>query len=407
MPSSAHDTETAILQGMARALWVHAFMIWSTEVEPPPMMAGTWEEATPDSASHRKVSMQAARELAELVTKANGVRSMTEFMDRYTSADPALVGAQVAQVCLGVMDLDDTVLRPGIRVRRAGAPAGRARSTTSHLAGSPRFPHFKVELSDDADELSWEGAADEPGMGRAFYHHNPDEGPLVLLIEDEPRLQAGTTRMIKKIYPGARVIVADNGAAALGDIGCHDFALVVSDVDILGNLSGIDVFHKVKADHPELVDKWVFFTGNSAAESEHYRYLPKGAVSAADLQAVIDQPAPRGARRATKPPASRALSDQDLAAEVHAALRRVGPDGRFGSRKVFISALWNAMPGGMSLEQFKRRLVDLNRASLIELARADLVAAMDPELVQMSETSSLGSTYHFVVDRGAKEAWER
>jgi hypothetical protein len=39
---------------------------------------------------------------------------------------------------------------------------------------------------------------------------------------------------------------------------------------------------------------------------------------------------------------------------------------------------------------------DLRRAGLLKFARADLVAAMDPELVATSEWRLDGTTYHFL-----------
>lgn len=108
--------------------------------------------------------------------------------------------------------------------------------------------------------------------------------------------------------------------------------------------------------------------------------------------------------------------DLELAHLVRRALDAVDTAGRFGPRKVFISALWVAMlridaaaagrlTGG-ELAAFKRWLVaaqrlirsDSERAPLVVLARADLVAAMDRALVAGSETLADGASYHFVLD---------
>jgi hypothetical protein len=89
---------------------------------------------------------------------------------------------------------------------------------------------------------------------------------------------------------------------------------------------------------------------------------------------------------------------------VREAVARIGSDGRFGSEKVFVSAIWHhierdgLMPE-LSIDRFKRWLVIANREQLIDLARADLVGAMDPKLVAESEIEDLGATFHFVVDR--------
>jgi hypothetical protein len=77
-------------------------------------------------------------------------------------------------------------------------------------------------------------------------------------------------------------------------------------------------------------------------------------------------------------------------------------EGVFGERKVFISSVWNAiraMPSwsALPLEDFKANLVAAHRKQELTLARADLVAAMDPALVASSETRTDGATFHFVV----------
>lgn len=82
------------------------------------------------------------------------------------------------------------------------------------------------------------------------------------------------------------------------------------------------------------------------------------------------------------------------------AIRQVPPEGRFGW-KVFIIDIWKAavrLGLGMTLDEFKRWLVTLNRDGVIQLARADLVGAMDRDRVQKSEIGSLGATFHFILD---------
>ncbi|HET7504734.1 MAG TPA: hypothetical protein VFK02_27115 [Kofleriaceae bacterium] len=77
-------------------------------------------------------------------------------------------------------------------------------------------------------------------------------------------------------------------------------------------------------------------------------------------------------------------------------------EGWFSERKVFISAVWrelrrNPRWSELSLDELKRRLVDAHRTGELVLARADLVAAMDPELVAASEITTDGATFHFLV----------
>ncbi len=96
-----------------------------------------------------------------------------------------------------------------------------------------------------------------------------------------------------------------------------------------------------------------------------------------------------------------------FAAEVRRVAGAVGEgDGRFGERKVFVSAVWNegrargrwAEMGG---EQFKAWLFAAHAAGELTLARADLVAAMDPGRVAASEIVVNGATFHFVVQERA------
>jgi hypothetical protein len=77
------------------------------------------------------------------------------------------------------------------------------------------------------------------------------------------------------------------------------------------------------------------------------------------------------------------------------------PSGRLGDNKVFVVHVWRALRGdpavaGLDLDGFKRRLAEANHARLLDLGRADLVEAMDPEDVRLSEVHYLGATFHFV-----------
>ena len=82
-----------------------------------------------------------------------------------------------------------------------------------------------------------------------------------------------------------------------------------------------------------------------------------------------------------------------LAAErLLATARNAHPHLRFGDRKVFLCAIVD-ISDPVALEV----LDDCRRAQLLTFARADLVAAMDPELVQASEWCVDIATFHFVV----------
>lgn len=74
----------------------------------------------------------------------------------------------------------------------------------------------------------------------------------------------------------------------------------------------------------------------------------------------------------------------------------------FGDRKAFITtvleAWYLASPATCPRRaDFGALLVAAHQAQHLTLARADLVSAMDPELVKYSEVKADGATFHFVV----------
>src|SRR5262245_59653723 len=103
-----------------------------------------------------------------------------------------------------------------------------------------------------------------------------------------------------------------------------------------------------------------------------------------------------------------AITLASFAATVKDAVCRVPECGRFGCRKVFVSAIWDALHDAdratQALDRFKARLFAAHRADLLVLARADLVAAMPARLVAASEMEpDRGVTYHFIVDLDARD----
>ena len=89
-----------------------------------------------------------------------------------------------------------------------------------------------------------------------------------------------------------------------------------------------------------------------------------------------------------------------MAERVKAAARDC-PTGRYGDHKVFIAHVWDRLRAdpdfaGMDLDGFKRALAEANNLRLLDLSRADLVQAMDPEDVRRSEVHYLNATFHFV-----------
>jgi len=77
--------------------------------------------------------------------------------------------------------------------------------------------------------------------------------------------------------------------------------------------------------------------------------------------------------------------------------------GRYGDNKVFIVHVWRALQTDPAFRNgdftaFKKRLTEANNARLLSLSRADLVQAMDPEDVLLSETTYMSTCFHFIRD---------
>jgi hypothetical protein len=111
-------------------------------------------------------------------------------------------------------------------------------------------------------------------------------------------------------------------------------------------------------------------------------------------------PAPQPEARPPEPESVPHFDPSAIAERVKAAARDC-PTGRFGDHKVFIAHVWDRLRSepdfaGMDLDGFKRALAEANNLRLIDLARADLVQAMDPQDVRRSEVHYLNATFHFV-----------
>ncbi len=118
--------------------------------------------------------------------------------------------------------------------------------------------------------------------------------------------------------------------------------------------------------------------------------------AATSQAATTEQPPARPPTSVTSPP----FDLPSFAAKVKEAARH-SASGRFGDNKVFIAHVWKAFHADpatapMDLPAFKERLTEANNARLLDLSRADLVQAMDPEDVRQSEVHYLNATFHFV-----------
>lgn len=117
-------------------------------------------------------------------------------------------------------------------------------------------------------------------------------------------------------------------------------------------------------------------------------------------------PSPQVTRPPIAAPAVAPLNGASLIPAAREAAQRA-VDGVFGDRKVFISAVWDALRAQpafaqLALDDFKRALVVALREGHLQLARADYVSAMDPRLVAASETRADGATFHFIVREVAR-----
>jgi hypothetical protein len=102
------------------------------------------------------------------------------------------------------------------------------------------------------------------------------------------------------------------------------------------------------------------------------------------------------------PPFAESFDLGAFAATVQAMACMSPSQDRFHDNKVFIAALWRASQlepnfPRLNLPEFKLRVVEANSQHLLHLSRADLVQAMDPQLVAESETVYLNATFHFVL----------
>jgi hypothetical protein len=107
-----------------------------------------------------------------------------------------------------------------------------------------------------------------------------------------------------------------------------------------------------------------------------------------------------GPEPVTASPSAQALDLPRFAGRVLAASRAC-TTGRYGESKVFIAHVWRLLRDdpefrGMDFPTFKRHLGEANNARLLDLSRADLVQAMDPEDVHSSEVEYMNARFHFI-----------
>lgn len=149
-----------------------------------------------------------------------------------------------------------------------------------------------------------------------------------------------------------------------------------------------------------LAQRWV----STLPEAHGGRPTPPSIATSPPVSRTQVAASPAELQVSTAPLPAQPVTGEALLVMVRDAIPTIGADGRFGPEKVFVSAIWhrlerNGRVHDFSLDRFKQWLVAANRDRLLDLARADLVGAMDPRLVAESEIEDLGSTFHFVLDR--------
>ncbi|AMV35882.1 hypothetical protein [Planctomyces sp. SH-PL62] len=124
------------------------------------------------------------------------------------------------------------------------------------------------------------------------------------------------------------------------------------------------------------------------------------------IPGLVSEP-PNGAEAEVATP-SPALDLGAFARRVREAVRGCRT-GRHGEDKVFVVHVWRALQHdpsfrGGDFALFKKRLAEANNARLLSLSRADLVQAMNPEDVLLSEVPYMNTCFHFVRDEPGRGA---
>jgi hypothetical protein len=118
-----------------------------------------------------------------------------------------------------------------------------------------------------------------------------------------------------------------------------------------------------------------------------------------------DTEGPRAAPTANKKKSSNGALDLAFVTRAIAKIERALSGQAvhaFGPDKIFIASVWECLAADPELSSlgeggFKALLVEAHRQGLVDLTRADLVAAMDARDVAASETRHGNATYHFIM----------
>ena len=96
--------------------------------------------------------------------------------------------------------------------------------------------------------------------------------PPILLIEDEPSVSAFVRAALER--RGYTVVQAKTGADGIRELSAGDYVGVISDIRMPGELNGADVQHWIQHNRPELSQRIILISGDTA-NSETQSLLSK------------------------------------------------------------------------------------------------------------------------------------
>lgn len=90
----------------------------------------------------------------------------------------------------------------------------------------------------------------------------------ILLIEDDRDVLAAHWRFLRRTFPTSQVITAESASRAIAILATQEVEMVVSDYYLgAGGGTGGDVIRWMRANQPQLEDRFVFLTGSATEVS--------------------------------------------------------------------------------------------------------------------------------------------
>ena len=112
----------------------------------------------------------------------------------------------------------------------------------------------------------------------------------ILLIEDEPSVSAFVRAALER--RGYSVVQATSGAAGVQQLSSGEYAGVISDIRMPGEINGADVHKWIQNHRPELSERIILISGDTA-NSETQSLLSSSASTAeVSMKVIISQSLP-------------------------------------------------------------------------------------------------------------------